>query len=313
MILIVGASGVLGQVAAHHLLQAGHRVRVLTRVPARAIALAQAGAEVVTGDLTNATSLPPALRGVETVLTAAHGLLGRGKYRSEKVDDAGHRALIEAAKQAGVRHFIYSSVHGASPTHPIDFCRTKYRIEQYLHQSGLPYSILRPSAFMEWHAHNLLGKSILEKGSTVILGAATNPTNFVATQDIARLVLHLLADEQVRNRIIPIGGPSNPTKNEVAALYGQGAGITPKVRHLPAGLLRAMAAVLRPFHPGISRVLQMSVWAEQQDQTLDMTDTLRLFPLPLTSIEAFVAEQVARHPPRRTTRAAEGAAPSPTT
>ena len=79
MILIVGASGVLGQVAAHHLLQAGHRVRVLTRVPARAIALAQAGAEVVAGDLTNATSLPPALRGVETVLTAAHGLLGRGK------------------------------------------------------------------------------------------------------------------------------------------------------------------------------------------------------------------------------------------
>ena len=312
MILIVGASGVLGRVAAHHLLQAGHRVRVLTRVPTRAIALAQAGAEVVAGDLTDARSLPPALRGVETVLTAAHGLLGRGKYRSEEVDDAGHRALIEAAKQAGVRHFIYSSVHGASPTHPIDFYRTKYRIEQYLRQSELPYSILRPSAFMEWHAHNLLGKSILEKGSTIIFGSGTNPTNFVAAQDIAQLVLRLLADEQVRNRLILIGGPTNPTRNEVAALYGQRAGITAKVRHLPLGLLRAMAPVLQPFHPGISRVMRLSIWAEQQDQTLDMAATLRLFPLPLTSIEAFVAEQVARYQQRRPTHAAAAAAPFPT-
>ena len=295
MILIVGASGVLGREAAHQLLRAGHRVRVLTRVPAQATALAEAGAEVVAGDLTDATSLPSALRGIEAVLTAAHGLLGRGKYRSEMVDDAGHRALIDAAKQASVRHFIYTSVHGASPTHPIDFYRTKYRIEQYLHQSGMPYTILRPSAFMEWHAHNLLGKSILEKGSAIIFGAGNNPTSFVAAHDIAQLLLRILPDEKVRNRIIAISGPTNPTKNEVAALYGQRAGITPKVRHLPIGLLRVMATMLRPFHPGISRVMRMGIGADNQDQTLDMADTLRTFPLTLTSIEAFVEEQVARH------------------
>ena len=295
MILIVGASGVLGQAAARQLLQAGYRVRLLSRVPARASALAAAGAEAVAGDLTDPATLPPALRGVDTVLTAAHGLLGRGKYRSERVDDAGHRALIEAARQAGVQHFIHTSAHGASPTHPIDFYRTKYRIEQCLQHSGLPYTILRPSAFMEWHAHNLLGKSILEKGRTVIFGAGNNPTNFVAAHDIGKLVLQLLPNEQARNRIITIGGPTNPTKNEVAALYGQRAGITPKVRHLPVSLLRAMATALRPFHPGISRVLRMGVWADENDQTLDMADTLRTFPLALTSIEAFVEEQVARH------------------
>ncbi|MDB5235778.1 MAG: putative nucleoside-diphosphate-sugar epimerase [Hymenobacter sp.] len=295
MILIVGASGVLGQEAAHQLLRAGHRVRVLTREPARATALVEAGAEVVAGDLTDPTTLPPALRGVDTVLTAAHGLLGRGKYRSELVDDAGHRALIDAAREAGVGHFIYTSAYGASPTHPLDFYRTKYRVEQYLQQSGLPYTILRPSAFMEWHAHNLLGKSILEKGSTVVFGAGNNPTNFVAAHDIAQLLLQILPDQKARQRIITIGGPTNPTKNEVAALYGQRAGIVPKVRHLPLALLRAMAPVLRPFHPGISRVMQMGVWADEQGQTLDMADTLRTFPLALTTIEAFVEEQAVRH------------------
>jgi len=310
MVLIVGASGVLGQESAHQLLQAGYQVRLLTRVPERASALASAGAEVVVGDLTDPATLPGALRGIDTVLTAAHGLLGRGKYRSERVDDAGHRALIDAARQAAVTHFIYTSVHGASPTHPVDFFRTKYRIEQYLQQSGLPYTILQPSAFMEWHAHNLLGKSILEKGRAVMFGAGNTPTNFVAARDVAQLLLHLLPDGKARNRIIAVGGPSNPTKNEVAALYGQRAGVTPAVRHLPVGLLRVLAAAVRPFHPGISRVLRMSAWADTPDQTLDMTDTLRTFPLALTSIEAFVEKQVARHRQSPTTR---GAAVQPRT
>ena len=295
MILIVGASGVLGQKAAHHLLQAGHRVRVLSRTPTTATGLQAAGAEVVAGDLTNPASLAAAVQGADTVLTAAHGLLGRGKYRSEQVDDAGHRALIDAAKAAGVRHFIYTSVHGARPDHPIDFYRTKYRIEQYLQQSGLPYSILRPSAFMEWHAHNLLGKSILEKGKTMIFGPGTSPTNFVAAHDVAQLVLQLLPATAPRNRIIEIGGPTNPTRNEVAALYGRLAGIEPKVGHLPAGLLGVMSKVVSPLHPGIGRIMRMGALAHTLNETLDMRDTLRTFPLQLTHIDAFVLEQVARH------------------
>ena len=295
MILIVGASGVLGQAAARKLLQAGHRVRVLTRTPAQAIGLREAGAEVMAGDLTDAATLPPALQGVDTVLTAAHGLLGRGKYRSEQVDDAGHRALIDAAQQAKVKHFIYTSAHGASPTHPIDFYRTKYRMEQYVQHSGLPYTILQPSAFMEWHAHNLLGKSILEKGKTMIFGSGTNPMNFVAAQDIAQLLTLVLADARARNRTIVIGGPTNPTKNEVAALYGRLAGLTPKVGHLPARLLGGLATLLGPFHPGISRIMRMGAIADTLNETLNMNVTLRMFPLQLTSINTFVEQQVARH------------------
>jgi uncharacterized protein YbjT (DUF2867 family) len=295
MILIVGSSGVLGQVAARQLSLAGHRVRVLTRNPALVADMAHAGVEIYQGDLTMPATLLPALAGADTVLTAAHGLLGRGRYRSELVDDTGHRALIDAACAMGVQHFIYTSAHGASPTHPIDFFRTKHKVEEYLRRSGLCYTILRPSAFMEWHAHNLLGKNILEKGKTTIFGAGDTPTNFVAAHDVAQLIAHVVNNPAARNRIIPIGGPSNPTKNEVAALYGQQLGISPRIGHLPPRLLKALAKVVHPIHPGVSRIMRMGALADELDHTLDMKETLRQYPLQLTSIDTFVKLQVTRY------------------
>ena len=171
MILVVGATGVLGQKTARLLLADGHQVRAMTRVAERASDLAQQGAEVIVGDLVDPDSLARACRGVDRVFAAAHSFLGKGQYRSEAVDDRGHRALIDAARSQGVKRFVYTSALGASPNHPIDFHRTKYAIEQYLQASGLEHVILRPSAFMEWHAHIFNGKSILEKGRTQLLGS----------------------------------------------------------------------------------------------------------------------------------------------
>ena len=90
----------------------------------------------------------------------------KASTRQKRVDDRGHRALIDAARSQGVKRFVYTSALGVSPNHPIDFYRAKYAIEQYLQASGLEHVILRPSAFMEWHAHMFNGKSILEKGRT---------------------------------------------------------------------------------------------------------------------------------------------------
>lgn len=89
------------------------------------------------GDLTDAASLQRACTGVQRVLAAAHGIMGRGRWASEAVDDAGHRVLIDAARASGVKRFVYLSAYGASENHPIDFFRTKHRIEQLVRASGL--------------------------------------------------------------------------------------------------------------------------------------------------------------------------------
>jgi uncharacterized protein YbjT (DUF2867 family) len=293
MILIVGATGKLGRATARLLLEAGIGVRAMTRHPEQAGDLRQLGAEVVFGDLIDHESLARACVGAQSVLAAAHAMIGRGAYRSELVDDAGHRALIDAAKAAGVEHFVYTSIQGAAPDHPVDFWRTKYAIEQYLKASGLSYTILRPAAFMEDHAHEFLGKAILERGSVTILGRGNNPTNMVAVRDVAQFALIALTDPRARGETIEIGGPENLTKNQIAELYGRVAGVTPTVRHMPPVVLRVISAVLRPFHPGVSRVMQLSAAVDETDQTLDPTVTLQRYPLKLTHMEDFVRERVA--------------------
>jgi uncharacterized protein YbjT (DUF2867 family) len=130
MILIIGASGFLGREVTKVLLSRGEQVRLLVRTPAKVEDLRQAGAEVMQGDLIDPPSLTRACKGVDQVLAAAHSILGKGRYTSEAVDDAGHRALIEAAKAASVAHFVYVSMLDVSPDHPFDFARTKYSIEE---------------------------------------------------------------------------------------------------------------------------------------------------------------------------------------
>ena len=295
MILVVGATGVLGQRAVRLLLAEGHRVRALTRMPERAKDLERQGAEIVVGDLIDAASVGRACRGATRVLAAAHSFLGKGTYRSDAVDDAGHRALIDAARSEGVTRFVYTSGLGAAPDHPVDFFRTKYAIEQYLKASGLDYVILRPSAFMEWHAHIFNGKSILDKGRTTLLGSGTKLRNFVAATDVAHFAVLALTAPKVVHRVLEIGGPGNFSNNQVAELYAQMVGIQPRVSHLPRSAARILALVAQPFQPGLSRVMRLaSLPDDAYSETFDPTNLLRDYPTRLTSLQEFVRNEVMR-------------------
>src|SRR5258707_13031164 len=179
MILIVGASSRLGSVVVRHLLAQGKSLRVLNRNTLGLAILEQHGVEILSGDLRDRASLASACQGVEQVLAAAHALDGKGDNNPRTVDDMGNRHLIDAAKAEGVKHFIFVSVQGASPDSPLEFFRIKYRTEEYLQASGLNFTILRPSAFMDLWVQ-LIGQPIVEQGKTTIFGRGNNPINFVA-------------------------------------------------------------------------------------------------------------------------------------
>ena len=292
MIAIVGATGALGGEVARRLLATGHEVVAATRSPARAASLRTSGADVRVVDLTDRASLRTAVRGASAVFVAAHSLLGRGRYSSSAVDDAGHRALIDAAVAERVGHVVYTSVLGASADHPAAFWRTKYAVERHLERSGLDHTILRPAAFMETHAHELLGKAILSGKTAVILGRGEQPMNFVAVRDVASFAVVALTDPAARNTTIEIGGPDNPTRNQVAEVYARLSAQPLRVRHVPLGALRVLSAILGPIHPGVSGVMRAAIAFESIDQTFDPSETLRRIPMPLTPLETFVRERV---------------------
>jgi NADH dehydrogenase len=295
MILIVGITGVLGRETARQLLAAGHRVRGLTRNPVNAADLKELGAEIVQGDLIEKASLERACQGADAVLAAAHQLMGTGKYKSEAVDDEGHRALVDAAKAAGVKHFVYTSAQYVSPDHPTDFYRSKAKLEAYLKTSGLSYTILRPPALMEWHVHNLLGASILATGKTTIYGAGNNPGNYIAARDAAHIAVIALTDPKMKGRTLEMGGPDNLTKNQIADMYSRFSGTKAKVSHVPVGMMKVMAPIMRRIQPVLSRLMTFSIWVDTTTQTFDATSMLQEFPMTLTHVEDFVREQVERN------------------
>ena len=293
-VLVVGATGALGRPVVRGLLERGVAVRGLSRHPERGADLAGLGAEMVVGDLTDAASLQRALAGCTRVLACAHGLLGRGRWVSEAVDDTGHRRLIDTARATGVQRFVYTSALGASATHPVDFFRTKHAIEQHLAASGLDAVVLRPTAFMEHHVHQFNGQGVLASGRARLVGEGRKPRNFVAATDVAQFAIRALLDDPPAFRMLDIGGPDHASNAEVAAMYAREAGIALRVSRLPLGVARVMRAIASPLHPGVARLLRLMTLPDDAfDEHFHGAAALEQEQgVRLTRLQDFIAERV---------------------
>jgi uncharacterized protein YbjT (DUF2867 family) len=293
MILIVGATGDLGGHIARQLLQQGHPVRAMTRDPRRARGLADAGAEVVRGDLRNMDSLRGATRGVHAIVSASHSVMGAWRSSSKRVDDVGQRALIAAAKEAGVGHFVFISAMGAADSHPVDFFRTKARIESHLKRSGLSHTILRPGPFMEFHTYKLIGQAVRAGKRVVLFGDGINPRNYVAAGDVAKFVLLALSDVRLRNATLEIGGPDNLSGMQVVKVFERLTGMKARVTHVRLPVLRVLSRLSRPVHSGLSRILKVGVVTATTNQRFDAGPSLARFPVVLTHLEDWARARIA--------------------
>jgi len=141
---VTGATGQQGGAVATALLAKGQKVRVMSRTPGKASALAKAGAEVVKGNLTNPSDLQAALRGVQGVFAMSTPF-----EAGMEVEVRQGIMLADAAKQAGITHYVYTSVGSAHRNTGIPHFESKWRVEQHIRQIGLPATILRPVWFME--------------------------------------------------------------------------------------------------------------------------------------------------------------------
>ena len=237
------------------------------------------------GDLRDVESLEFALRGVSTVISATHSMLGKGDASVEIVDDEGQRSLIDVSKQAGAEHFIFVSVAGAALDHPIDFWQAKARVERYLRDSGMTYTIIRPTAFMEMHAYELIGKFVESGKMVVMFGRGTNPRNFVAAGDVAKMIVAATDDPRMLGETIEIGGPENLTANQVAETFARISGKKARLTHLPVAIARAVSGAMQRVHPGIGRVIKAAVLSETTDQRFDATSLASKYPIKLVRLE----------------------------
>lgn len=283
MILVAGGTGTLGTEVVR--LLAGRRLRVLTRDRARARHLAP-DVEIVEGDVR--TDVARAVDGCATVISLVHGFVGAGP---DAIDRDGNRRLIRAAKNAGVPRFILMSVQGAAPDHPMSLHRAKYAAEQELRDSGVPFTIIRPTAFLEtWLS--VIGAPLQTSGHALVFGPGHNPINFVSVRDVAALAVLAIEGDELANQIIDIGGPENLGFEDIAKRLIEGAGRPGHIKRIPLPVLRAMSWLARPFSPTFARQAHAAVVMNTKDMTFDVSARTQLPSLPLTRLDDVLGSRI---------------------
>jgi len=292
VILVAGGTGRLGKLVVSRLVNRGLDVRILTRDAARAAHLESAQVQVVEGDVRDGHAVDKAVAGVRTIVSAIHGFTDpRGP---QAIDWLGNRQLIGTARAAGVEHFVLISAQGARASHPMELVRMKFRAEQDLRASGLAWTIIRATAFMELYAA-LIGAPLVSSGRTRIFGRGDNPINFVSVHDVAQFVELAVVDSALRGVQVDVGGPDNLSLNDIARTFETATGKTGKKSHVPLGIMKLASIALRPMRPAIARQFQAGVIMDTCDMTCDCADRQRRYPsIKQTSLAEMVRRDYMR-------------------
>ncbi len=298
MILIVGATGLLGGEICRRLAAEGKAVRALVRPsadPARLEGLRGAGVAFAQGDLKEPSSLESACRGVRTVISTASSTFSRQAGDGiSSVDEQGQLNLVEAARASGVQHFIFISF----PPMAEDFAlqRSKRAVEKRLVESGLEYTIWQPTFFTEVWLHPAIGFDFAN-ATARIYGAGRNKISWISYLDVAEFAVRAVENPAARNRTIPLGGPEALSPLEVVGIFEEVWGRKFSVEHLPEEALRAQRAAAEDPLSETFAGLMLSYAA---GQVIDMRTTLESFPVRLASVREY-AERVrgaqAKRPP----------------
>jgi NADH dehydrogenase len=262
MVLMAGGTGRLGTRVVELLTKRGMPVRVLTRDRTRAKHLPEA-VEIVEGNVRDPETLTPAMAGVTSVISAIQGL-DDPKSNPMATDRDGNRNLITAAKASGVDHFVLVSVVKSSPDHPMSLGRAKFAAEQSLKASGLAWTIVRGTAYMEFWVQMVV-QPLIDKGRTQVFGRGDNPINFVSVNDVAKAVEMAVVDSGMKGVDLEVGGPENFTMNQVVESFERMTGRKGKVSHVPLTMMRIMSVVIRPVKPAMARIVQAGVVMDTSD------------------------------------------------
>jgi len=253
-VAIAGGSGFIGRAIVRRLGDTAH-VRVLTRNPDAVRArLAGTGAEFVRADVTDAASLETAMAGAQVAINAAQfdGYPIENSRRGltfERVDYGGTVAMIAAARKAGVGRIIYISGAAADEQSCQPGFRAKGRAERAIRESGLDFTIFRPSLVYgaDDRVTNLLARAIRYAPVFAIPGTGKQIVQPVAVDDLAACVA-MAVGGRGRNATFAIGGPEPLNFDELIQLMMELSGHRRPILHVPEPLMR-LAGMLGEMLP----------------------------------------------------------------
>jgi len=292
-VLVVGGTGNLGGKVVDALLALGKDVRALVRPATDASGLEARGVRVVRGDMLDRDSLVEAMTGADAVVSTAAGYT-RGGKDARAIDTVGNSNLAEAAKEAGVRRFVLTSILTCDRTPGIPHFWHKKLTEDRLEQLGVPFVALRPGAFLDQVL--LMRGNPFEKRTVSWVGSPDVRLTFVLTTDLAHYLAQAVDAPVGEAERVDIGWDRPISITEFARIASGIVGASLRVRAVPVRLLTFVGVVIGHWAPLVPDIAAMLRWFQTGNYVADTRRQAELFGAVPTAEQA-IADLAARLAP----------------
>lgn len=241
----------MGRQVVRELLDRDYEVRCLVHTPGRERLFSDRVVDVVVGSIVDPDTLAPAFQDVEAVIHLVAIIRQRKGTTFDQINRQGAANVVAAAKTNGVNHFLHVSAIGATnnPTYP--YLYSKWLGEQEVINSGLPYTILRPSLiFGEGDEFlNTLAGLVRVFPLVPVAGPGQNRFQPIAVIDVARCVALALGRDDLKGKTIEIGGPQQISYNSLVDIVTRTLGKRRLRFHIPVWLMHLNVAIMQKVQP----------------------------------------------------------------
>lgn len=284
-VMVVGCTGYLGMEICRQLVAGGKKVKGLIRTTsdtAKIDTLKQMGVETIIGDIKDRQSLAAAFKNVNSVISTASSTLSRQEGDSiETVDQEGQLNVVDAAKNAGVKHLVFISFNPIAEEFPLQTAKRK--VEESIKNSGLTYTILQPTMFMEVWLSPAIGFDY-PNSKVNIYGEGKNKLSWIAIADVAAFAVASLDNPNFEDQTVELGGPEALSPLEVVKIFEDSTGKQFDIQHIPEEALRSQKEAATD---SLSKSFAGLMLSYSYGANIDMSATLESVPLNLTSVKSY--------------------------
>jgi len=249
--LVTGATGFVGRNVVKALCARGMQVRCLIHHPGREAVMADQDVDVHYGSIGDPEALRAAFYNLDVVVHLVAVIRESGKATFHEVNLRGTENVVAVAKQEGVKHLVYVSAIGAAADTRYPYLYSKWKAEQAVTGSGLPYTILRPSVlFGEGDEFtNTLAGLVRAFPVVPIAGSGKNRFQPIAVDELARCVAEAAGNAEMMDSTIEVGGPDHLSYNDVVDIIAQTYGLRRLQLHIPVPIMRPVVKLMETLLP----------------------------------------------------------------
>lgn len=296
MILVIGATGMLGSEICLKIKDRGHDVRALVRNnsdPVRVQLLRESDIKAVKGDLHDPQCYDRILNGIATIVVTASAVPNAYHPEINNTLNFDHDAIMRFlgyAQSVGVKRVIYTSFSGNIDL-KFPLRNAKRTVETFLQESDMIYTILRPSAFMEVWLSPALGFDPWQ-GKAEVYGNGRNPVSYISIHNVANFAVESLTNPFARKATLELGGPAAVSQLDAVHIFEKQLGTKVDIQfHPEAELQEAFSRASNDLEASFAG-LQLSI---ARGDKIDMKSTLDKFIIQMIPVEEYAKKAMAVH------------------